>query len=98
MRSLISDLLSRTEKKIEAERMRCSYHLTGASKCSVQHMCHKLTAVACSANNGLLLRHAGSSVTEPKREAMATSDQKKILKHTQPGRRGGGVYLEAVPS
>ena len=75
MRSLISILLSRTEKQIEAERMRCTYHLTGASKCSLQHMCHKVTAVACSANTELLLRHAGSSVTKTKRQEMAASDQ-----------------------
>jgi len=45
--------------------------------------------VACSANIGLLLRHAGRSVTEIKREAMVTSDQKKMLKQTQPGEEEG---------
>ena len=69
--------------------MTSSCHFQKECRYSLQHICHKLRAVACSANIGLLLRHAGRSVTEIKREAIVISDQKKMLKQTQPGEEEG---------
>ena len=66
--------------------MTSSCHFQKECRYSLQHICHKLRAVACSANIGLLLRHAGRSVTEIKREAMVTR-KKCSSRHSQEKKR-----------